>query len=101
MKIGEIIEVDGVKYIAQNDNRCGCDGCSFLSEEIVCHNVRKFECNEHGSIMIKVPIELIEKIEQLEKQIELMKNCDNCGIENISRCMELDCKDYDKWEAKE
>ena len=45
--------------------------------------------------------ELEEKIEALEKQIESMKNCENCIIENISKCMELGCKNYDKWELKE
>ena len=99
MKTGEIIEVEGVKYIAQNDNRYGCDGCSFNSEEFICHNVKKFECNEHGSIMIKIPLELIEKIEQLEKQIELMKNCDNCEnikIKNWNNC--ANCIGISKWE---
>ena len=45
--------------------------------------------------------ELEKKIEALEKQIESMKNRENCIIENISKCMELGCKNYDKWELKE
>ena len=105
MKIGEIIEVDGVKYIAQNDNRYGCDGCSFNSEEFVWKNVKKFECNEHGSIIVKIPLELLEKIEQLEKQIEQMRNCENCNnsvIEEDYYCCEsyIGCKNNSKWELR-
>ena len=57
------------------------------------------EIAQDNVIFIAVPAELLRKIEQLEKQIEMMKNCHNCKGFSEYRCSE--CKNYDKWEAKE
>ena len=72
MKIGEIIEVEGVKYIAQEEI-LSCRGCYFDNQaEIDCY--KEFGCKTQDDVIfVKIPLELIEKIEQLEKQIELMK----------------------------
>ena len=76
MKIGEIIEFEGEKYIAQEEI-LACRYCHFDTiENMDCWN--KFECkSQEQVIFVKIPIELLEKIEQLEKQIEMMKNCGN------------------------
>ena len=72
MKIGEIIEVKGVTYITQQET-LACRGCCFDGQEkIDCY--KKFGCKSQDNIIfVEVPLELIEKIEQLEKQIEMMK----------------------------
>jgi hypothetical protein len=72
VKIGEIIEVEGVKYIAQEEI-LACKYCDFdYSDNVDCYD--KFGCrSEDKIIFVKIPLELIEKIEQLEKQIEEMK----------------------------
>jgi hypothetical protein len=79
VKIGEIIEVEGVKYIAENaisKNGINCFACSFYN--INCGKiVKETNCVKNKIIFVKIPLELLRKIEQLEKQIELMKNCDN------------------------
>ena len=76
MKIGEIIEVEGVKYIAQEEI-LACKGCYFeYPDNENCYD--KFKCKSQDNvILVKIPVELLEKIEQLEKQIELMKIRDN------------------------
>ena len=104
MKIGEIIEVEGVKYIAQEEI-LACKGCYFeYPDNADCYD--KFGCkSEDKVIFVKIPVELIEKIEQLEKQIELMKNCDNCNnsiLEGDYYCCEryIGCVGTSKWEMK-
>ena len=98
MKAGEIIEIEGEKYIVQEEI-LACRYCHFDTiENMDCYN--KFGCESQDQVIfVKIPIELIEKIEQLEKQIEMMKNCHNCKGFSEYRCSE--CKNYDKWEVKE
>lgn len=98
MKIGEIIEIEGEKYITQKEI-LACRHCHFCNlTEIDCY--KEYGCRaQDGIIFVKIPIELLEKIEQMEKQIEMMKNCYNCNFYNEYDCS--DCKNYDKWEAKE
>ena len=43
--------------------------------------------------------ELEEKIEQLEKQIELMMNCENCNGNISLTCSR--CKNYSNWHIKQ
>ena len=100
MKIGEIIEVEGVKYIAQEEI-LSCRGCYFDNQaEIDCY--KEFGCKTQDSvILVKIPVELLRKIKQLEKQIELMKNCDNCeniDMKNWNNC--AGCVGVSKWEMK-
>ena len=85
MKIGEIIEVEGVKYIAQKEI-LACKWCYFeYPDNADCYD--KFGCRSQDKIIfVKIPLELLEKIEQLEKQIELMKNCDNCNNALFAWC---------------
>ena len=63
MKIGEIIEVEGVRYIAQEEI-LACKGCYFeYPDNADCYD--KFGCkSEDKVIFVKIPVELIEKIEQ-------------------------------------
>ena len=102
MKIGEIIEVEGVKYIAQEEI-LACNGCHFeYPDNADCYD--KFGCrSEDKVIFIKIPLELLRKTEQLEKQIELMMCCDNCyngvNINNWNNC--AGCIGISKWEMKE
>ena len=100
MKIGEIIEVEGVEYIAQEEI-LACKGCHFeYHDNADCYD--KFGCRSQDKIVfVKIPLELLRKIEQLEKQIELMKNCDNCeniDIKNWNNC--AGCVGISKWEMK-
>ena len=101
MKIGEIIEIGGEKYIAQKEI-LACKYCYFDNRvDIDCY--KEYGCkSQDGIIFVKIPIELIEKIEQLEKQIELMKNCDNCesgvDMKKWNNC-EV-CVNMQKWEMK-
>ena len=100
MKIGEIIEVEGVKYIAQEEI-LACKGCHFeYPENADCYD--KFGCrSEDKVILVKIPVELLRKTEQLEKQIELMKNCDNCeniDMKNWNNC--AGCVGVSKWEMR-
>ena len=100
MKIGEIIEVEGVKYITQKEI-LACKWCCFDNQaNIDCY--KEFGCRaEDKVIFVKIPLELIRKIEQLEKQIEMMKNCDNCeniDIKNWNNC--AGCIGISKWEMK-
>ena len=102
MKIGEIIEVEGVKYIAQKEI-LACKWCYFDNQANTdCY--KEFGCrSEDKVIFVEVPLELLRKIEELEKQIEMMKNCENCeNVDTISeRCDVYGCKNEDKWEMKE
>lgn len=100
MKAGDIVELEGEKYIVQEEI-LACRYCHFDTiENMDCYN--KFGCkSQDGIIFVKIPIELIEKIEQLEKQIEMMKNCHNCNFYNEYEVTNCICKNYDKWEAKE
>jgi len=70
MRIGEIIEVDGVKYIAQKEI-LACKWCYFDNQaNIDCY--KEFGCRaEDKVIFVEIPVELLRKIEELEKQIEL------------------------------
>ena len=101
MEIGEIIEIEGEKYIAQKEI-LACKYCYFDNRvDIDCY--KEYGCkSQDGIIFVKIPIELIEKIEQLEKQIELMKNCDNCesgvDMKKWNNC-EV-CVNMSKWEMK-
>ena len=97
MKIGEIIEVEGVKYIAQEEI-LACKGCHFeYPDNADCYD--KFGCrSEDKVIFVKIPLELIEKIEQLEKQIEQMMNCENCNGNSSLTCS--GCKNYSNWGMK-
>lgn len=97
MKIGEITEVKGVKYIAQEEV-VSCRGCYFDNQaEIDCY--KDFECKvQDDIILVKIPVELLEKIEQLEKQIELMMNCENCNGNSSLTCS--GCKNYSNWNMK-
>ena len=72
MKIGEIIEVEGVKYIAQQET-LACRGCYFDREtKIDCY--KEYGCKSQDNVIfIAVPAELLRKIEQLEKQTEILK----------------------------
>ena len=96
MKIGEIIEVEGIKYIAQKEI-LACKWCYFDNQaNIDCY--KEFGCRaEDKVIFVEIPVELLRKIEQLEKQIELMKNCNNCGNakfgENCKKCV-----NFSRWE---
>ena len=77
MKIGEIIEVEGVKYIAQQEIFV-CEGCHFdYPDNVDCYD--KFGCkSEDDIILVKTPIELLRKIEQLEEEIEILQHNYNC-----------------------
>ena len=72
MKIGDIIEVEGVRYIAQQET-LACRDCYFDGKtKIDCY--KEFGCkSEDNVIFIAVPAELLRKIEQLEKQNEFLK----------------------------
>ena len=103
MKKGETIEIENVKYIAQKET-FGCKGCNFDNQ---CHTnyYNNFNCVENGIILVKIPLELLEKIEQLENQIQQMRNCENCNnsvIEGDYYCCEsyIGCKNNSKWEFK-
>ena len=101
MKIGDIVELEGEKYIVQEEI-LACRYCHFDTiENMDCYN--KFGCkSQEQVIFVKIPIELIKKIEQLEKQIELMKNCDNCesgvDMKKWNNCEA--CVNMSKWEMK-
>ena len=103
MKIGEIIEVEGVKYIAQEEI-LGCRDCCFEERSDDCYS--QFGCKANDYIIfVKIPLELLEKIEQLENQIQQMRNCENCNnsvIEGDYYCCEsyIGCKNNSKWEFK-
>ena len=104
MKIGEIIEVEGVKYIAQEEI-LACKGCYFeYPDNVDCY--KEFGCRaEDKVIFVEIPVELLRKIEQLEKQIELMKKCDNCNnsiLEGDYYCCEryIGCTGTSKWEMR-
>ena len=107
MKIGEIIEFEGNKYIAQEEV-LGCRYCHFDNQtEIDCY--KEYGCKAQDAIIfVKIPIELLEKIEQLENQIEMMKNCENCGnavwesnwMYSKHHCEQDNCNNYNKWEMK-
>lgn len=98
MKIGEIIEIEGEKYITQKEI-LACRHCHFCNlTEIDCY--KEYGCiAQDGIIFVKIPIELIEKIEQLEKQIEIMMNCENCNGHSSLTCS--GCKNYSNWHIKQ
>ena len=97
MKIGEIIEVEGVKYIAQEEI-LACKGCYFeYPDNENCYD--KFKCKSQDKVIfVEIPVELLRKIEQLEKQIELMMNCENCNGNSPLTCS--GCKNYSNWHIK-
>jgi hypothetical protein len=100
MKAGDIVELEGEKYIVQ-DEILACRYCHFDTiENMDCYN--KFGCKSQDQVIfVKIPIELVEKIEQLKKQIEMMINCGNCGNEEKTtfKCFG-ECNMYDKWEMR-
>ena len=98
MKIGDIIEIEGEKYITQREI-FDCRYCHFdTHENMNCYN--KFKCkSQEKVIFIKIPIELIEKIEQLENQIEMMMNCENCNGHSSLTCS--GCNNYSNWHIKQ
>ena len=64
---------------------CFLDGtCGFYEE---CYKITGINCSNEEIIFLKVP--------------DSLKNCENCGIKNLPKCRVLNCKNYDKWEAKE
>lgn len=74
MKAGDIIEIKGMVCVVSAYDGSGCGKCVFKKKEVTfCDDI---ECGEFT--LIEIPVELIEKIEQLEKQIEDMKGCNNC-----------------------
>ena len=84
MEVGKIVEIEGVIYISERDIS-GCEGCAFDNEEESCSQGKNINCLKDKNIMIRVSHTLIEqveylrdKIEQLEKQIEMMKSCHTC-----------------------
>ena len=97
MKIGDIIEFEGEKYIAQEEV-LACKYCYFDNRvDIDCY--KEYGCkSQDGIIFVKIPLELLEKIEQLEKQIEFMMNCDNCSGHSALTCS--GCKNYSNWGMK-
>ena len=62
MKIGGIIEVEGVKYIAQ-EGILSCRGCYFDNQaKINCY--KEFGCRAQDDIIfVEIPVELLRKIE--------------------------------------
>ena len=97
MKIGEIIEVEGVQYIAQRE-KLACRGCYFDSQtKIDCY--KEYGCKSQDNVIfVEIPLELLRKIEQLEKRIEKMMNCDNCDGNSPLTCR--GCKNYSNWGLK-
>src|SRR5574344_1282045 len=81
MKAGDIVELEGEKYIVQEEI-LACKYCHFDNRvDIDCY--KEYGCkSQDGIIFIKIPIELLEKIEQLENQIEMMKKMTT--LENFS-----------------
>ena len=77
MKIGEIIEVEGVKYIAQKEI-LACKWCYFDNQaEIDCY--KEFGCKtEDDVIFVKIPLELLRKTEELEEDVEILQHNYNC-----------------------
>ena len=72
MKIGEIIEVEGVQYIAQQET-LACRGCCFDGKtKIDCY--KEFGCESQDNVIfVEIPIELLIKIEQLESELNFLK----------------------------
>ena len=72
MKIGEIIEVEGVQYIAQQET-LACRGCCFdRKTKIDCY--KEFGCESQDNVIfVEIPIELLIKIEQLESELNFLK----------------------------
>ena len=77
MKIGEIIEVEGVKYIAQEEI-LACKGCHFeYPDNVDCY--KEFGCkSEDKIIFVKIPLELLRKIEELEEDVEILQYNYDC-----------------------
>ena len=68
-------------------NKC-CKGCFLKGNGYVdCLEITNTDCMVEKVIFLKVP--------------DGLKNCENCGIKNLPKCRVLNCKNYDKWEAKE
>ena len=98
MKVGDIIENEGEKFIAQDEIRiCSCTGCYFDGDDMCLDEEKKF-CEGDRIILIKIPVELIEKIEQLEKQIEKMKCCANCKNKGNYKSFCESCENNKNWE---
>ena len=75
------ITVDGVVYdvVKEKEINGKCTGCFLKGNGYVnCLEITNIDCMVEKVIFLKTPVKFIEKIEQLEKQIELMKKCNNC-----------------------
>ena len=65
-----------------------CDGCFMRTVLTIMDDCKGFtgiDCVEEEVIFLKIP--------------DILKNCHNCKGFSEYRCSE--CKNYDKWEAKE
>ena len=85
------ITVNNVVYdVVKEKEINGCTGClldDFCFNVEECRQITNINCIAEKVIFLKVP--------------DSLKNCENCNIDNLSKCMELNCQYYDKWEAKE
>ena len=87
MKIGEIIEVEGVQYIAQRE-KLACRGCYFDSQtKIDCY--KEYGCKSQDNVIfVEIPLELLRKIEQLEKAKKVFEKNEEIFNENNKRYLE-------------
>ena len=89
MEIGDIKEVANVGKMVYID--LGEDNCFVIAPKLA-----------------KFINGLRQKTEQLEKQIEIMKNCENCEnavwesnwMYSEHHCEQDNCNNYNKWEMK-
>ena len=96
------ITVDEVVYdvVKEKEINGKCKGCFLKGNGYVnCLEITNIDCMVEKVIFLKTPAKLIEKIEQLEKQIETMKCCENCNHFGEYSCP--GCKNYSKWEESE
>ena len=97
------ITVDGVVYDVVKEKEItdcrGCFLCGFTNGQTECFEITNVDCIKEKVIFVKIPIELLEKIEQLEKQIEIMMNCENCNGHSSLTCS--GCKNYSNWHIKQ
>lgn len=83
------ITVDEVVYDVVKEKEItdcrGCFLCGFTNGQTECFEITNVDCIKEKVIFLKVP--------------DSFKNCYNCNFYNEYDCSE--CKNYDKWEAKE
>ena len=81
------ITVDEVVYdVVKEKEINGCIGCLLKRDSYInCLKITNINCVVEKVIFLKVP--------------DSLKNCHNCKGFSEYRCSE--CKNYDKWEAKE